>query len=125
MLLCRVDVLCRLTIEPERMGLGPVEILAAAVVPRPSLIDVSMAATARLSAIILFAPPGAGNWLWRSFDEDMLLWRSSKLGDGRKSKEPLGLSSIPPKEKRLWLLRRLALRVVSLVEPARGLDVGS
>lgn len=58
-------------------------------------------------------------------DVEMLVWRSSKLGEGRKSKEPTGLSSVPPKEKRLWLLRRVALRVTSLVEAARGLPVGS
>jgi hypothetical protein len=55
----------------------------------------------------------------------MLLWRSSKLAEGRKSKDPVELSSAPPKEKRLWLLRRVALRVTSLVEATRGLAVGS
>lgn len=100
-LLCRVDVLCRLTMEPDRIGRGPVEALAAAAVPRPSFSDVSMAAIARLSVIILLALPGAGNWLCKSFDDEMLLCKSSKLGEGRKSNEPLGLSSMPPKEKRL------------------------
>ena len=62
MLLCRVDVLWRRTIEPERMGRGPEEVRAAPVAPRPSFIDVSIAATERLSVIALPVPPGAGNW---------------------------------------------------------------
>lgn len=129
-LLCRVevDVLCRRAIEPERIGLGPIEPRAADVAPRPSFVGLSVDATeGRLSVIILLVPPGAGNWFWRSFDEvEMLLWRSSKLGEGRKSYEALDLSSNPPKEKRLWLLRTLELRpAVSLVDPARGRDVGS
>jgi hypothetical protein len=61
MLLCRVDALCLLTNEPERMGRGPVEVLAAAVAPRPSFIDVSMAAAVRFSVMVLLVPPGAGN----------------------------------------------------------------
>jgi hypothetical protein len=61
MLLCRVDVLCRLTNEPERMGRGPVEVLAAAVAPRPSFIGVFVAAAGSFSVIVLLVPPGAGN----------------------------------------------------------------
>jgi hypothetical protein len=128
MLLCRVDVLCRRTIDPDRMGRGPVDVLAATA-PRASLVGGSIAGTARLSPSILLEPPGRGNWFWRSLDEtEMLLWRSSKLGDGRKSKDPVdnfASSSIVPKEKRLWLLRSVALGGASLVEPARGLAVGT
>lgn len=62
-LLCLVDVLCRRTIDPERTGRGPTEALAAAVAPRPSFIEVSIAATDRLSVAILLVLPGTGNWL--------------------------------------------------------------
>jgi hypothetical protein len=128
MLLCRVDVLCRRTIDPDRMGRGPVDALAATA-PRPSLVGGSIAGTARFSPSILPEPPGKGNWFWRSLDEtEMLLWRSSKLGDGRKSKDPVDnfvLSSMVPKENRLWLLRSVALGGASLVEPARGLTIGT
>lgn len=123
-LLCRVDVLSRRTMDPERTGRGPVEVRVATA-PRPSLTGGSIAATGRLSAVILLVPL-AENGFWRSLEDvEMLLWRSSKLGEGKKSKDPVGLSSAPPKEKRLWLLRRFALRVTSLVEATRGLAVGS
>lgn len=62
----------------------------------------------------------------KSFDAvAILLWRSSKLGEGKKSKEPLKFSSAgwyPPKEKREWLLAAEALSVVgSRTDAARGL----
>lgn len=60
---------------------------------------------------ILPCPVGIGNWVnLNSVEADSrLLWRSSKLTEGRNSKEPLGSSTLPdaafrPKEKREWLL---------------------
>jgi hypothetical protein len=61
-LLCRVDVLWRRAIEPDRTGRGPVEVRAAAVVPRPSFIEVSIEPVDRLSVRLLPVPPAAGNW---------------------------------------------------------------
>lgn len=53
----------------------------------------------------------------------MLLWRSSKLGEGRNSKEPVVLFSsavgLLLKEKREWLLRVEVLRVDELPEATR------
>jgi hypothetical protein len=54
-LLCRVDVLSRRTMDPERTGRGPVEVRVATA-PRPSLAGGSIAATGRLSAVILLGP---------------------------------------------------------------------
>jgi hypothetical protein len=51
-LLCRVDVLCRRTIDPDRRGRGPDTALTVAV-PRPSLLDASIGSTWRIPPIIL------------------------------------------------------------------------
>lgn len=58
----------------------------------------------------------------------MLLCRSSKLGEGRNSNEPVVLFSsavgLLPKEKREWLLRVGALRVDELPEATRWRAAG-
>lgn len=65
-------------------------------------------------------PVGDGNWVsLKSVDADSrLLWRSSKLTEGRKSKDAAVESSIssgapflPPKENREWLLAEDALSI--------------
>jgi len=63
---------------------------------------------------------GEGNWVsLKSVEADSrLLWRSSKLTEGRKSKEAVVESAgssvapfLPPKEKREWLLADEALSI--------------
>lgn len=73
-------------------------------------------------------PVGDGNWVsLKSVDADSkLLWRSSKLTDGRKSNEPVGSpvasSEAPllgPKEKRVWLFDDEALSIGASKEGCR------
>ena len=89
-LLCRVEVLCRLKSEPLRTGL---EIGA----PRPaklfpSLESIVITPPTALSTIMLPDRPGSlvasgnGSSLWSSDADDMLWCKSSKLGEGRKSR---------------------------------------
>ena len=126
-LLCRVDVLCLRKIEPDRMGRAPDGALLN-VVTRPSFTDVSIASWESFPPIEPRSPPDIENWLDRSFEEPfMLLCRSSKLGDGRKSREPVVLSllkSCPPNEKREWLFLDEAFNVVPFSAVTRVLALG-
>lgn len=104
-LVCLFDVLCLLKSEPLRTGL---EIGA----PRPARPFASTASLVNtppvdLSEIMLpdrldsLDASGNGSSLWSSDADDMLWCRSSKLGDGRKSRgSPEACSSglLPPKE---------------------------
>lgn len=130
-LLCRVDVLSlRVKREPLLAGRGPVVPRPAPTptpvpAPRPSF----MASMGRFSPTMLCLPGGAGKRFLKSSDADaMLLWRSSKLGEGRNSKVPVEFSFVGtvavPKEKREWLLRVDALSVGSLPDVTCGLAVG-
>jgi hypothetical protein len=84
MLLCLVEVLCQRSIEPARAGRGP-DIIRALPIPRPSF-DSSNASTVRFSPSMALFPPVIGNCPMRLLDaEVILLWRSSKLGEGRNS----------------------------------------
>jgi hypothetical protein len=73
-------------------------------------------------------PVGEGNWVsLKSVDADSkLLCRSSKLTEGRKSKEPLGspMSSeaplLGPKEKSVWLFDDEALSIGASKEGRRA-----
>jgi hypothetical protein len=98
MLLCRVDVLCLRSREAVLAGRGPVTPRPAAV-PFPSV----MASMGRLPPILV--RPTAGYCVVKSLEDssDMLFCRSSKLGEGRKLKEPdvfCSTGAIEPKEKR-------------------------
>jgi hypothetical protein len=120
-LLCRVDVLCLRKREPLLAGRGPVVPPRPAPVPRPSVI-----ASIGLFSPNMLCPPGAGKRFLKSSDADaMLLWRSSKLGEGRNSKVPVEVEFSSAaggllNEKRGWLLRVDALRVGSFPEATRG-----
>jgi hypothetical protein len=83
MLLCLVDVLPRLNIEPVLAGRGPAG-PRLAILARVSAIVVSMVSIERFPLTILSSP--ADGRLMKSLDAvAILLCRSSKLGDGRKS----------------------------------------
>ncbi len=104
-LLCRVDVLCRLSNEAALVGLGPVGGPRPVPLPRTSGFDVLVfiVPAERFPPITLLSVPLDRSKL-KSFDADeMLLCRSSKLGEGRNSYDPPRFSSaacFPPKEKR-------------------------
>jgi hypothetical protein len=84
MLLCLVDVLVLRSIDPVLPGLGPVA-PRPATLPRASVIDVSIASIGRLPPLTLCST-AAGGGLMKSLDAvAILLCRSSKLGEGRKS----------------------------------------
>lgn len=59
---CRVDVLCRRSNDPERMGRDPVDGLEAAAAPRPSYSGVSMVSTDRFSPTVFPSPLAAERW---------------------------------------------------------------
>lgn len=93
MLLCRVELLCRIKSEPLRPGLetggrGPVIAFLA------SLVSLPIVPSAALSIIMLpgrlgsLPASGNGSSLCSSDAVNMLACRSSKLGEGRKSREP-------------------------------------
>lgn len=93
-LLCRVDVLClRPSNDPALAGCGLAE-------PRPMPVPLPsvMAATVLFSPI--FGPPIADNEFVKSLEDspDILLCRSSKLGDGRKSNGSVVVWSVGPIE---------------------------
>ena len=103
MLLCRVELLCRRKSDPARAGRGPFSPLFA---PEPLASDVSMVSRVRFSGRLLSLVEFASK-LNSFVDPAMLLARSSKLGEGKNSKELVVLSSecvFPPNEKREWLL---------------------
>jgi hypothetical protein len=82
-LLCRVDVLCRRNNEPARAGRGPVG-ARLAILARASVIVVSIASIERFPPIPLSST--ADGRFMRSLDAvAILLCKSSKLGEGRKS----------------------------------------
>lgn len=84
-LLCRVETLCRRRIDPALAGLGPLAGTRPVPFARTSGIDVVIASTGRFPPIKLLSIALGGSKL-KSWDAvAMLLWRSSKLGDGRKS----------------------------------------
>lgn len=101
MLLCLVALLCLLFTDPTRAGRGPV---SPRVPPRASAVSI----TSRdlLGAKVLCSPIGFVSKLKSLVTPAMLLARSSKLGEGRNSKDELVFSSgtlLPLKEKREWL----------------------
>jgi hypothetical protein len=99
-LLCRVELLCRRSSEPVLAGRVPF-------VPRPVTgarpSSDSIASRGRFSGTMLCSPAILES-NWKSLDAvAILLARSSKLGDGKKSYVPLKFSStapFPPNEKR-------------------------
>lgn len=111
-LLCLVEVLWRRRSELALAGFGPVGPRAPVPV-RASIIVFSVASIGRfpvifcpLLAVASGGPMGRSNL--KSLEADaMLLWRSSKLGEGKKSSDPAAFASglYPPKEKREWLFR--------------------
>jgi hypothetical protein len=81
-LLCLVEVLCLRNRELVLAGLGPFVALPATA-PFPSVMTLFPP---------VFVPFTADNWVVKSLVEspEMLLCKSSKLGEGRKSKEAAG-----------------------------------
>lgn len=105
-LLCRFEVLCRLKSEPLRTGLEmgaprPAKAFASTdslvITPPVALSEIML--LDRLGSLVA---SGNGSSLWSSDADDMLWCRSSKLGEGRKSRgSPECCSSeglLPPKE---------------------------
>lgn len=90
MLFCRVEVLCRLNSEPLRTGLET----GAPRLPKlfPSLESLVITPPTALSTIMVpdregsLITSGNGSSFWSSDADDMLLCRSSKLGEGKKSR---------------------------------------
>jgi hypothetical protein len=123
-LLCLVDVLGLLNTEPALPGrvVGFGWIATRVDPPLRVTLDLSTILSFRpfCSPSMLPDPVGEGNWVNLKSDEadSRLLCRSSKLTEGRKSKEPvvesptsLGPPFLAPKEKRLWLLEVVALSI--------------
>jgi hypothetical protein len=117
---CLLDVLGLRKIDPARDGrVGGCVLVRAPEAPMPECSTILSIVTPR-SPKMLPWPVGDGNWVsLKSVDADSkLLWRSSKLTDGRKSKDAVVGSSIssgapflPPKENREWLLADDALNI--------------
>jgi hypothetical protein len=82
MLLCLIELLCRRIKDPVRAGRGPFNALAGTATLAS---DVSMAANGRFSGKMLCSPVNLASKLKSLVTPAMLLARSSKLGDGRKS----------------------------------------
>lgn len=89
-LLCRFEVLCLLKSEPLRTGLEigaprpakPFASIASLVITPPvGLSDIML--LDRLGSLFV---SGKGSSLWSSDADEMLMCRSSKLGEGRKSR---------------------------------------
>lgn len=119
MLFFRLERLGRRSIEPALAGLGP-DTTRAPAAPCPSF-DASIASTGRLppiDALAVWFAAGSCVSLVKLLEAAwILLCRSSKLGDGKKSYVEEVFSSAllcPPNEKREWLFRVEALRVGSL-----------
>lgn len=131
---CRLDVLGLRMMEPERAGRVGGAMLRAAVAGWAGGLGcwAMLAAVAMVrSARMLPWPVGEGNCVsLKSVEADSrLLWRSSKLTEGRKSKdavvESVGSSVapfLPPKEKREWLLADEALSIVGASAVDRRMD---
>lgn len=124
LLCCLLDVLGLRMMDPERAGrVGGAMLRAAVAVWAGGLGCSTMLAVVVVmvrSARMLPWPVGEGNCVsLKSVEADSrLLWRSSKLTEGRKSKdavvESVGSSVapfLPPKEKREWLLADEALSI--------------
>ena len=84
-LLFRVEVLCRRSIDPALAGRGP-ETARTPAAPLPSF-EASIAPTGRFSPVTaVLSVSTVGNSVEKSFEAALiLLWRSSKLGEGRNS----------------------------------------
>lgn len=129
LLTCRLDVLGLLSIELDLDGLVPMlgvgfgwaaerEVAPFWAVPEdwPAILSGSF------SSRMLPWPDGEGNWVsLNSVEADSrLLWRSSKLTEGKNSKELVVLSPMSlaapfrPKEKSEWLLDDDAWSIGSL-----------